>query len=152
MQTPTVNSLIFADRVYRDAETKKWIIAGVFNTIGFRSFPARYDWLEVLFQITNVSQKVDLHFRIEEAATGKSLVDVGGPIASPSPLNVVEQKVVLRGLKFPEAGKYWIQLVSNEEILSQTPLYVRKVQPPPPRPPGQGGRPAPEAEGPGEGE
>ena len=148
MQTPTVNSLIFADRVYRDMETKKWIIAGVFNTIGFAAFPGRYDWLEVFFQITNVSQPVDLHFRIELAATGKSLVDVGGPIGSPSPLNVVEQKVVLRGLKFPEAGKYWVQLVSNEEILSQTPLYVRKVEQPPPK----RGQKTPEAEGPVEGQ
>ena len=128
MQTPTVNSLIFADRVYRDMETKKWIIAGVFNTIGFGAFPGRYDWLEVFFQITNVSQPVDLHFRIEHAGTGEAMVDFGGPIGSPSPLNVVEQKVVLRGLKFPEPGKYWVQLVSNEEILSQTPLYVKKVE------------------------
>ena len=33
METPTVNSLLVADRVYRDIETKKWVISGVFNTI-----------------------------------------------------------------------------------------------------------------------
>ena len=49
METPTVNSLLVADRIYRDIETKKWMIAGVFNTIGFRNFPAKYDLMEVFF-------------------------------------------------------------------------------------------------------
>ena len=130
METPTVNSLLIADRIYRDIETKKWVISGVFNTIGFRAFPAKYDTMEVFFQITNVAQPVDLHFRIEHADSGEVTVDFGGPIGSPSPLNVVEQKVVLRGVGFPRPGKYWVQLVSNEEILSQTPLYVKEVSPP----------------------
>ncbi len=129
METPTVNSLIVADRVYRDIESRKWVISGVFNTLGCKSFPGTYDWMEVFFQLTNVSKPVDLRFRIESAESGDSIIEFGGPIGSPSPLNVVEQKVVLRGVEFPEPGKYWVQLVSNEEILSQTPLYVRIIEP-----------------------
>ncbi len=131
METPTVNSLLFADHIYRDIETRKWIISGVFNTVGFRTFPAEYDCIEVFFQITNVSRPVDLHFRLEKADSGDTLVDIGGPIGSPSPLNVIEHKIVLRKITFPSPGKYWIQLVSNEEILSQAPLYVRGVDAPP---------------------
>ena len=133
METPTVNSLIFADRVFRDIESKKWIIAGVFNTIGFREYPAVYDWIEVFFQVTNLPQRVDLRFRIEAAETGETLLEFGGPIGSPSPLSVVEQKVVLRGVKFPKPGKYWLQLVSDEAILCQAPLYAKIAEPPPQR-------------------
>jgi hypothetical protein len=131
METPTVNALVFADRVFRDIESKKWIIAGVFNTIGFREFPGTYDWIEVFFQVTNLGQRVDLRFRIEAAETGEALLEFGGPIGSPSPLNVVEQKVVLRGVKFPKPGKYWLQLVSDEAILCQAPLYAKIAEAPP---------------------
>jgi hypothetical protein len=131
MQTPTANSLLIADRVYRDAESRKWVISGVFNTLGFRAFPGVHDWMEVFFQLTNVSREVDLRFRVENTNDGSLLVELKGQIGSPSPLNVLEQKIVMRGLRFPGPGKYWVQLVSDEAIVAQTPLYVRELKPQP---------------------
>jgi len=124
IETPSVNSLILADHVYRDGESGKWVIAGTFNNIFTNTLPIQYPLMDVFFQITNVHQPVDLHLRIEQADSGRVVLDVGGPISSPSKLDVVEKKVSLMGFPLEQAGKYWVQLLSNEEILTQAPLQV----------------------------
>jgi hypothetical protein len=88
-QTPTPLALLVADRVYHDRETGKWIVAGIFSTIGFSSLPQNYEHMEVFFQLTDVaSRPVDLHLRIEHA-DGEVVFDMGGPIKANSPLDVI---------------------------------------------------------------
>ncbi len=127
-EPPTVNSLLIAERVFRDAETGEWIIAGVFNELTVNRLPAVCERIEVFFQMTNVGRNVDLHLRIEHADSGEVIVDVGGPITAADRLRVVENRVVFRGAPFAKEGKYWVQLLSREEILTQAPLHVRLVQ------------------------
>lgn len=137
MNEPTIESplplaLLVADRVYHDRETGKWVVAGVFSNIHFASLPRNYDLFEIFFQVTNVSKPADLRLRIEHSE-GEVLVDVGGPIQSSSPLEVIARRVVVRNLPFQKAGKYWVMLKSGEEILTQVPLYVgiiKKKEPP----------------------
>lgn len=127
-EPPTVNSLLIAERVFRDRESGEWIIAGVFNAIHTQQLPAEYPRkIEVFFQITNIGRDVDLHLRIEHS-DGDVLLDVGGPITADNPLRVVERRVVLDGVKFPKPGKYWVQLLSREEILTQAPLHIIVVR------------------------
>lgn len=122
-ESPSANALLIAERVFRDRDTGEWIIAGVFNQLHVRQLPQRHPRLDVFFQITNVSRPVDLRLRVEHAE-GDVLLDFGGPIKANSPLYVHEQKVTLDGLVFHKQGKHWIQLLSNEEILTQAPLHV----------------------------
>jgi hypothetical protein len=141
-EPPLPLALLVADRVYHDRETGKWVVAGVFSNIHFPSLPKSYDLIEIFFQVTNVSQPVDLHLRIEHSE-GDLLLDVGGPMKSNSPLEVIARRVVLRNMVFQKPGKYWVMLRSGEEILTQVPLYVGliKQQAPPGAPGGQGGPP-----------
>ncbi len=134
-EPPACNALVIADHVYRDAETGKWIIAGVFSTITVTAVPYLHPRMEVFFQVTNIAGKADLRFRIEHADSGDQLLDFGGAIAAESPLDVHEHKIALEGIPFRKPGKYWIQVVSAEEILTQAPMYVR-IQ-------GQGGSESP---------
>lgn len=122
-ERPVPLALLVADHVYHDRETGKWVVAGVFSNIGFASLPRTYDSMEIFFQVTNVSQPVDLRLRLEHS-DGEVLLDVGGPIHAKSPLEVIPRRVVLRQLPFKKAGKYWVMLKSGEEILTQVPLYI----------------------------
>ena len=83
-EKPLPLSLLVADRVYHDRETGKWVVAGIFSNIGFASLPRTYDSMEIFFQVTNVSQPVDLHLRLEHS-DGEAILDVGGPIESNTP-------------------------------------------------------------------
>ena len=123
-ETPTVNSLLLAERVYRDGETNQWIIAGVFDRLAVQKLPFTPHRIDVFFQITNVIRHADLHLRVEHAETGDVVTEFGGPLRTPSPLNVVSHKVEFRGLTFLREGKYWVQLLSREELLTQAPLYI----------------------------
>lgn len=123
-EPPTVNSLLIAERVFRDRESNEWIIAGVFNSIQVPKVPYLHPQLDVFFQLTNVGQNVDLQFRVEHADSGDVVVEFGGPVTSANPLHVVEQRVALRRLRLKREGKYWVQLLSREEILTQAPLHI----------------------------
>jgi hypothetical protein len=128
-EKPLPLALLVADNVYHDRETGKWIVAGIFSNIGFASLPRTYDSMEIFFQVTNISQAVDLRLRIEHA-DGDTLLEVGGPIHTKSPLEVIARRVVVRQLPFKKSGKHWVMLKSGEEILTQVPLYVGLIKPP----------------------
>lgn len=127
LEPPTVNSLLIAERVYQDSQTGQWVIAGVFNRITVERLPTTHARFDVFFQITNVRKTVDLRLRVEHG-DGTVVVDIGGPMAAANPLQVVEQRVVLQQVPFSRAGKYWVQLLSHEEILTQAPLDVTVMQ------------------------
>ena len=126
-EKPVPLALLVADRVYHDRGTGKWVVAGIFSSIGFSSLPRTYDTMEVFFQVTNVSQPVDLRLRVEHS-DGETLLDVGGPIHAKSPLEVIPRRVLLRQLPFKKPGKYWVMLKSGSEILTQVPLYVGLIK------------------------
>ncbi len=131
LEPPVVNSLLIADRVYRDRDSGKWVIAGVFSGLKTRLLPARLDQLNVFFQLTNAGRSFDLRLRIEHAESGEVMFEMGGPMhVSPAdPLRVIEHLVRLTDVLFRREGKYWIQLLSGEEILAQAPLSVQIVPP-----------------------
>lgn len=131
LEPPVVNSLLIADRVYRDRDSGKWVIAGVFSGLKTRLLPARLDQLNVFFQLTNAGRSLDLRLRIEHAESGEVMFEMGGPMhVSPAdPLRVIEHLVRLTDVLFRREGKYWIQLLSGEEILAQAPLSVQIVPP-----------------------
>lgn len=128
-ERPVPLSLLVAERIYQDRETGKWVVAGIFSNINAPALPVTQDTLEIFFQITNISQPVDLHLKLEHAESESVLLDVGGKVQSHSPLEVIHQRIVLRRVPFNRSGKYWVQLVSDNEIIMQVPLYVRMIQP-----------------------
>lgn len=129
-ERPVPLSLLIAERIYQDRETGKWVVAGIFSNINTPALPVTQDTLEIFFQVTNISQPVDLHLKLEHAESEAVLLDVGGKVQATSPLEVIHQRIVLRRVPFNRAGKYWVQLVSGGEILLQAPLYVRLIQMP----------------------
>ncbi len=125
-EPPSANALILAERVYRDRDTAEWIIAGVFNRLYVTRLPAIHPRMDVFFQVTNVSRPVDLRLRIEHS-DGEVLLDLGGPISSEDPLEVLEKRVIIKNIPFARTGKYFVQLMSQEELLTAAPLYVTLV-------------------------
>lgn len=129
IEPPVVNSLLIADRVYRDVGSGKYVIAGVFNRLMTAAPPARLDQLNVFFQLTNASGSFDFWLRIEHAESGEVMFEQGGPmqVDPPDPLRVIQHLVRLNDVLFRRGGKYWIQLLSDEQILAQAPLYVQVI-------------------------
>jgi hypothetical protein len=136
-EKPLPLALLLADQVYQDRESGKWVVAGIFSSIGFRALPGVQNTMSVFFQVTNISAPVELRLRVEHADGDATVLDVGGPIRARDPLEVISSRIVLRNVPFQKQGKYWVQLLSGQEILTQVPLHVSLVSPP--APPAEGG-------------
>lgn len=128
-EKPIPIALLVADDVYQDIFTNKWVIAGVFSQIIVSKLPATRDQFVVFWQVTGVHEAVDLRLRIEHCETGDPVFEGGGPISAESPLGVISVPIHFRKMEFQKQGKYWVQLLSEEEILIQSPLYVTLTQP-----------------------
>lgn len=125
----TCVSIILCDVVYRDERTKKLLIVGTFNRIAAPSVPCMHPHLEVLFTLTNGRGSYQLSLAIEHADTGEKVVEVSGPLSVQDPLAVRDINLILRNLEFRAAGKYWVVLRSDGEILSQRPFLVEVAAP-----------------------
>lgn len=129
-EKPLPLALLLADQVYQDRESGKWVVAGIFSRVGFRTLPGMQSSVSVFFQVTNISAPVELRLRLEHADGDAVVLDVGGDIKAKSPLDVISSKIVLRNVPFQKAGKYWVMLASGDEILMQVPLHVALVKAP----------------------
>ncbi len=119
-------SIILCDDVYRDEATKKLVIIGTFNRIYASDFPALHQQMVVLFSLTNAKGSYELWLRISNEATGQDICRIGGPFVQENPLAMVDVNVKLRGVQFPEPGKYWVVLESDREVLRQRPFVVER--------------------------
>lgn len=117
-------SIIVCDDVYRDERTKKMIIVGTFNQISTARLPSVHPSLNVLFSLTNGRGKYDVRVSVEHETTGEVAVEFGGSIEFNDPLAVNDVNIVLGNLMFKHAGKYWITLKSDGEILQMRPFFV----------------------------
>ena len=124
----TCISIIVCDDVYRDEQTKKLVIVGTFNTIFAQSFPCRHQQFRVLFTLTNGSGPYNLSLSIENARTGNVLMELKGPATLDNPLQIADVDVGIENMVFPEPGRYWITLRSDERIVTQRPFIVSERQ------------------------
>ena len=122
-------SIIVCDDVYRDERTKKLVIVGTFNQITAVQLPSVHPSLNVVFSLTNGRGKYDLRVSVEHETTGEVAVEFGGPIEFTDPLSVNEVNIVLGKLVFKHAGKYWITITSDGEVLQMRPFFVKLATP-----------------------
>ncbi len=126
-ELPECVSIILCDDIYRDERTKKLVIVGTFNNINAHALPAIHQKLTVLFTLTNARGEYEIALGIENARTGDLIVEMKGPAQLPDPLKIIDFNIELVGLPIPEAGKYWVVLKANDEIIAQRPFTVTKV-------------------------
>lgn len=123
----TCISIILCDDVYRDELTKKQVIVGTFNRVSARELPAIHPKMCVLFSLTDGNGEYDLSVAVEHEKTGQEILRVAGPLKVDDPQQIVDIDLNLQGVVFPEEGKYWIVLRSDDRILQQRPFFVRVI-------------------------
>jgi hypothetical protein len=116
-------SIVLCDDVYRDEETKKLVLVGVFNHIGVSEFPYTHPKMHVLFTITNAHGDYDVVVSVEDEE-GDNLFEMGGPLTSNNPLHVCDINTHVFDVTFERPAKYWIVVRANGEILAQRPFRV----------------------------
>ena len=145
---PTLQALLVADRVYRDGQTGKFIIAGTFNRLCFSKTPpvitppsgqapgkimggmdagSPYAYVS----LTEVRGKLPLVFRYVDLTDNNPLLVSEFEVQAKSPLETVELVLPLPRLPIPHAGVYAFEILSGNDPLGSVRLVVEEIKPPP---------------------
>ena len=118
---PTVLSLILCDNVHRDAGTGKFFYLGSFSMFGVSGFPATVPLFFACFALTDGTGRQEVRVQVVDASqVAAEPLGVEGVMAVfPNRFAVLETAVAFRGLTFPAAGEYRVQLVVAGELLME---------------------------------
>lgn len=117
---PKVNSLVLVDRIYRDAATNKFVLAGTFNGILAPKFPWGFPGGASLYiAITDFRGKTKLTVQFKEAASDSVLFQgTTSEIESQDPLEMFEIQLPMPPLPLPKPGNYAFEVHGeNGEML-----------------------------------
>jgi hypothetical protein len=125
---PVVQSMILADAIHRDPNTKKYFILGTFNRIQSDKFPTPPIALRLYMSITETRGQTMLRVRIVDVD------EIYGPIHEsahtvdlPDPTRIWEMTFSVAVI-FPAPGDYRVQLLAGNELLRELRLPVESPQ------------------------
>jgi Family of unknown function (DUF6941) len=127
---PLALAFIVADHILRDLGTGKLSIHGIFSHLGARSFPWTHPSMMVYVALTDGrSGRTPILIRLVDADEERPpVVEVPGEIEFPDPLAIADIVLNLRGLVFPLAGDYRLQLYGAGTLLLERRIIVMPVQ------------------------
>ena len=115
---PHVQAIVLCDHIYRDDETGKYVLAGTFNRVYFRSFPGEYPRASLYINLSDFAGRHSISFRFVR------LVDA--TILDESPEFELEHDdrrehheciIELSDLEFPEPGRFTLEIYYDRDYL-----------------------------------
>jgi hypothetical protein len=106
---PRVKSILVADQVFQQAETGKWCLVGIFDSIAAASYPNLHPSLGVYLRLTGFHGAAEVQLSFEESS-GERLAWIGAfKVELADPLAVVEIGFQTHGLLIPKSGTYFLR-------------------------------------------
>jgi hypothetical protein len=129
---PDVLSLIVCDQIITDRVTGKVSLIGMFSTIHTPRFPVQHPQICVYAAMTDGRGKTPITIRVVDANEArKPLVEGKGTVEFKDPRMIANLALQFRGLRFPEAGQYRVQLWCGSSLLREARLHVIQATRPP---------------------
>jgi hypothetical protein len=139
MVKPVLQAMVLADRVYRDADTGKFLIIGTFGKVMVKlSRPEPPDGgvtvvtseqvadagtPSLYLAMTDIHGTVDLTLRFVHLVTHEAYFEGGVQLRADDPLKLCEAALGLPRLT-AEPGRYSLDLLWNEELIGQWRIEV----------------------------
>ena len=118
-------ALVVCDQIYQDSTSQKFSILGTFSMITSSGFPAQHGYLAVYFALTDGHGRIPLRFRVQDAEERRSpVVDTTQSILFSDPKAVVEGRMDMANLHFPEPGEYRLQMLAGTELLMERKILL----------------------------
>lgn len=130
MNPPTLQALLLADHVYKDANTGKFVIAGTFRNLWAREFPSQFAReVHAFVSLTNLRGKTSIHLRYVHLKELKVLVQTPDvEIESKDPLATLELSFLIPGLPMPEPGPYSFELHADGELVGSLRVVASEIE------------------------
>jgi hypothetical protein len=144
---PILQALLLADRIYQDAATRKYVIAGTFNNVFFKRDGAKPqkvmqgDQTKVIvpggvqagspsayISLTEIRGAVDCILRFVFLASDEAVFQCRFQIECNDPLQTVELTLPLPSLPHKE-GVYALELLCNDEPIGAHRVTIEEMPP-----------------------
>ncbi|MDA0284372.1 MAG: hypothetical protein O3B86_13560 [Planctomycetota bacterium] len=154
MLKPVVQAILLADHVYRDADTNKFIVAGIFNRVirsaavsipksgesrtaekaskdagGTEHLVPATSVMQagnpsLYFAMTDFEGTAELEFHYVDLSDHSILFRLKGTLKFPNRFELVQGKVPIPKLPIPHPGQYSLDVLSDGEILGGIRIVV----------------------------
>jgi len=128
---PKVNAFLICDAIIQEAGTNKKSLIGVFHNIHSPSFPCTHFSMSIYANVSDAQGEYAFDLKLVDLQT---LAQIGRatlpPVNITDRLRPAELCISLRGITFPQAGKYEYQLYGNGDLVAAKVLEVLEAKPP----------------------
>ena len=123
---PYVLAMIVCDEAWRDPNTGKLTLLGIFNTVMADEFPFQLPQIVVYFTLTDGRGRFVISVRfVAVGEEDEGISETSAVIAFADPRALHEGEVRLVGAVLPRPGEYRFQLLAGEDLLLERRIEVR---------------------------
>ena len=128
---PDLQFSVLCDELRRE-DNGKFILLGLFEAIAGMQFPLSYGSLTVVNRWCNGEGKFKQRIRIVSSSNETIVETEDSPIELPATLANVTSVSIFRNTKFPQPGRYWVEVLLDGDLKQRYALMVLQVQAQPP--------------------
>ncbi len=127
---PVLEALVLADHVYSDQRNGKRVIAGTFNTIWAKSFPARHNVVTFAYiALTEVHKVVSLKLVHRDLSNDEAIMESQNiTVQAETPLHTVEVVTEIPPFNLPHEGAYAFEIYADGELLGSKRILAKKAE------------------------
>jgi hypothetical protein len=127
---PIPLAMVICDTVIDDRLTGKKSLVGIFNNIAATDFPCRHQTLYVYSVLTEGIGQYEGALRCVYLQSGKTIINLTGPINFPNPLSTVEFIFELKSIVFEQEGVYVFELFCDNQPIISRKINISKISSP----------------------
>jgi len=122
---PLTLAMVVCDAIWGEPLSGKASLLGIFSEFSAEVFPAVYPLIAVYVCMTDAHGKVPLELRLVDADEEREpLVRVEDEIDFPDRRAIIEWRVQMEEVEFPQPGDYRVQLFANGAFLHERRVSV----------------------------
>lgn len=126
---PILQALVLSDHVYADQATGKKVIAGTFDSLWAREFPAklaRTTWFYL--SVTDVQGSVEFSLKYTDLSNNEVLLSAGFCLSSNDRLATRSLVCEIPPLPMPHPGAYAFEVFVGDEMLGSLRIVASKLE------------------------
>lgn len=122
-ENPMGLALLICDSVIQDKISNKRTLVGLFDRLFAGKFPCIHPALAVFVSLTSARGQYPCEIRCRHGESGEIAFAAKGQVGFKDPRQVVELVFNFQGVRFTEAGEYWLEFLVDE-----IPVMMRRLQ------------------------
>lgn len=129
---PILEALVLADHIYSDQTNGKRVIAGTFNLIWAKEFPATHPVKTFAYiALTEIHGTVNIKLVFRELSNDEAIMASHEiPVLSPSPLETMNLSIEIPPFRLPHEGTYAFEVYADGELLGSKRIQAKKLEEP----------------------